>query len=41
MTTDVDYADSQAYLSHFRQMGCDRDIVDNTEGLFNLFWYMH
>lgn len=39
MTTDVDYADAQAYLSHFRHKGCDPDIVDNTEGLFNLFWY--
>jgi hypothetical protein len=38
MTTDVDYAQTQAYLQHFRDQGCDAQIVANTEGLFNLCW---
>lgn len=39
MTTDVSYADAQAYLQHFRSKGCASAIVDNTEGLFNLLWH--
>ena len=39
MTTDVSFADSQAYLQHFRSKDCESDIVDNTEGLFNLLWH--
>jgi hypothetical protein len=39
MTTDVDFADTQAYLQHFRSRGCDTDIIGNTEGLFNLCWF--
>ena len=39
MTTDVSFADSQTYLQHFRNRGCASDIVDNTEGLFNLLWH--
>ena len=39
MTTDVDFADTQAYLRHFRSRGCDTAITDNTEGLFNLCWF--
>lgn len=37
--TDVDFADTRAYLQHFRNSGCDTDIIDNTEGLFNLCWF--
>jgi len=36
---DVGYADTQTYLEHFRNRGCAPDIVDNTEGLFNLLWH--
>jgi transposase len=39
MTTEVDYAQTQTYLQHFRDQGCDRQIVANTEGLFNLCWF--
>ena len=39
MTTDVDFADTQGYLQHFRSRGCDTDIIGNTEGLFNLCWF--
>ncbi len=38
MSTVIDYADTQDYLRHFRDKGCQADIVDNTEGLINLFW---
>jgi transposase len=38
MTTELDYADTQRYLQHFRHKGCDAEIIDNTEGLFNLCW---
>ncbi len=38
MTTALDYADTQRYLQHFRHKGCDAEIIDNTEGLFNLCW---
>ena len=38
MTTEIDFADTQAYLQHFRSRGCDADIIANTEGLFNLCW---
>lgn len=38
MTTGVDYADAQGYLQHFRDNGCHSEIVDNTEGIFNLCW---
>lgn len=39
MTTDIDCRDAQAYLQHFRRQGCDTDIINNTEGLFNLCWF--
>ncbi len=39
MTTDVDFADTQAYLQHFRSSGCNTDIIANTESLFNLCWF--
>ncbi len=39
MTTAIDYADTQAYLQHFHQQGCQSEIIDNTEGLFNLCWF--
>lgn len=38
MTTALDYADTQRYLQHFRHQGCDGEIINNTEGLFNLCW---
>ena len=38
MKKNINYADAQAYLAHFREKGCQPDIVDNTEGLFNLCW---
>lgn len=39
MTTDIDCTDAQAYLQHFHRQGCDTDIINNTEGLFNLCWF--
>lgn len=39
-TKDIDFVDTQAYLQHFRRQGCDADIIDNTEGVFNLCWHM-
>ncbi len=36
----VGYAETQAYLDHFRNHGCDSQIIDNTAGLFNLCFYM-
>jgi transposase len=39
MTTHVDFADTQTYLQHFRNHGCDPTVIDNTEGLFNLCWF--
>jgi len=38
MIKDIEYADTQIYLQHFRSKGCDDEIVANTEGLFNLCW---
>ena len=38
MTKDIEYADTQIYLQHFRNKGCDDEIIAMTEGLFNLFW---
>ncbi len=38
MTTALDYTDTQRYLQHFRHQGCHAEIIDNTEGLFNLCW---
>jgi len=39
MTAEVEFADTQAYLQHFRSQDCDADIIGNTEGLFNLCWF--
>ncbi len=36
----IGYAETQAYLDHFRNHGCDSQIIDNTAGLFNLCFYM-
>lgn len=38
MTPELDYADTLRYVQHFRSKGCQSDIVNNTEGLINLFW---
>ena len=38
MTREVSYADTRHYVQHFRNQGCQADIVDNTDGLINLFW---
>ncbi len=38
MTCEVSYADTLRYVQHFREQGCQSDIVNNTEGLINLFW---
>ena len=38
MSHVIDYAETQRYVRHFRNQGCQADIVDNIEGLINLFW---
>lgn len=38
MTAGIDYAQTHAYLQHFRDQGCDANIIAHTEGLFNLCW---
>ena len=38
MAREIDYADTQRYVEHFRSKGCQPEFVDNTEGLINLFW---
>jgi len=38
MIKEVDYTETQRYLQHFSDQGCDTKIVNHTEGLFNLFW---
>ena len=30
--------ETQRYLQHFVDHGCDAEIVNHTEGIFNLFW---
>ncbi len=39
MAIEIDYADTQRYVQHFRDKGCQPEVVDNTEGFINLFWY--
>lgn len=36
---DIDYAETQRFIQHFRHKGCDSSIVDSTEGMFNLCLY--
>ncbi len=36
----IGYPQTQQYLAHFRDRGCDQQILDNTEGIFNLCFYL-
>ena len=39
MKNELDYSETQIYLQHFRDKGCQSEIVNNTEALFNLCWF--
>jgi transposase len=38
MIKEVDFTETQRYLQHFTDHGCDAEIVNHAEGIFNLFW---
>ena len=39
MQADIEFADAQTYIQHFRNKGCDTDIGNNRSELLNLCWY--
>ena len=36
----IDYAEAQSYVQYYRSKGCNPTIVDNTESIFNLFFFL-